>query len=116
MDEKEAEKIVKKKVNEVSANKSYDTRIDYYLNKGYNEDESIEKLKKRQQTFTLEKCIQKYGQEDGYKIYSDRQNKWQKSLLLNGNLKCGYSNISQELFYQILEYYNQEDKKHFPFP
>jgi hypothetical protein len=44
------------------------------------------------------------------KRFTERQNKWLKSLLTNGNLVNGYSKISQELFYTLLENYNIDDK------
>lgn len=91
--------------------REFDTRIDYYLDRGFSLKESKKLLKERQTTFTLEKCIEKYGKEKGIEIYNNRQEKWQKSLNENGNLKQGYSNISQELFYKLLEYYNIDDKK-----
>ena len=56
------------------------TNIEYYLNKGYSFNESIEMLKERQNTFTLEKCIAKYGEELGRKKFIDRQTKWKHSL------------------------------------
>jgi hypothetical protein len=85
------------------------TTKEYYLSKGYSEEESIELLKERQRTFTLEKCIEKYGKEKGYKRWLDRQENWQKSLLDNGNIKCGYSKISQDLFNGIIKHYKIED-------
>jgi len=91
--------------------RTFTTRIDYYLDQGYNEDESEILLKERQTTFSKEICIQKYGEVKGLKIFKDRQAKWQKSLLVNGNLKCGYSKISQELCYRILENYDIEDRE-----
>jgi len=51
-----------------------------------------------QRTFSKKICIGKYGEEEGIKIFTERQNKWQKSLNENGNMKMGYSSISQELF------------------
>jgi hypothetical protein len=82
-------------------------QVQYWIDRGYSEDESKVKVSERQKTFTLDKCIEKYGEEEGKKVYTDRQNKWQNSLLSNGNLKYGYSSISQELFYSIiLEYKN----------
>lgn len=57
----------------------------------------------------MEKCIEKYGEEDGRRIFVERQNKWQKSLLENGNLKCGYSKISQELFDEIIKHYDLDE-------
>ena len=91
--------------------KSYPVRLDYWLDKGYSEDDAKEKLKKRQSTFTLDICIEKYGEEKGKEIYDNRQQRWQKSLLENGNLKCGFSKISQTLFYELLHYYDFEDMK-----
>lgn len=78
-----------------------DTTIQYYLDKGYNEEVAKKMLYERQRTFTLEKCIEKYGDIEGIKIYNNRQNKWQNSLNTNGNMKCGYSGISQVLFNEI---------------
>jgi len=38
-------------------------QIQYWVNKGYTEEEAKIKVKEAQSTFTLEKCIQKYGKE-----------------------------------------------------
>lgn len=40
-----------------------DTTLQYYINKGYSTVESEKLLKKRQATFSLEKCIEKHGDE-----------------------------------------------------
>jgi hypothetical protein len=101
----------KKFVKNVCDNKSYTTRLDYWIDKGFNEEEAEKKLKERQLTFTLEKCIEKHGEIDGKRIYTERQEKWQKSLAENGNLKCGFSKISQELFYEILDIYSISNRK-----
>jgi len=95
--------------------RKHTTQIEYYLELGYNYEESEELLKKRQTTFSKEMCIEKHGEKEGLKIFKNRQSKWQESLLLNGNLKCGYSKISQELFYKILEKFDFEDKKNIYF-
>lgn len=81
------------------------TQIGYWLKKGYTEEESKEKIKERQKTFTLEKCIIKYGKEEGTKIYHKRQIKWQKSMkkkILKNNFKNDYSKIEKELIDNIL--------------
>lgn len=109
--EQEIEKRLSEFREEATKNISYNTRIDYYLDKGYSEDEAKEMLKERQRTFTLEKCIQKYGKEKGEKIFTERQKRWQKSLYENGNLKFGFSKISQELFYEIMKSYKYEGMK-----
>ena len=83
---------------------------EYYLLRGHSEEDSLKLLSARQSTFSLEKCIEKHGSEEGISIYNDRQNRWQKSLLENGNLKYGFSSISQELFYSIInEYVNKNE-------
>lgn len=73
-----------------------DTTIQYYINKGYSLEYSEKLLKERQTTFSLEKCIEKYGYDEGYKKWTDRQEKW-----LNNYQKINYSKISQEMFILI---------------
>lgn len=53
-------------------------QIKYWIKKGYSEDESRQLVSDRQRTFTLEKCIEKYGEEKGIKVYNERQVKWSK--------------------------------------
>jgi very-short-patch-repair endonuclease len=74
------------------------TKIEYWINKGYNKKEAAKKLSERQSTFSLKKCIEKHGRNSGMEIWKNRQDRWKKSLLENGNLKMGFSKISQELF------------------
>lgn len=81
----------------------HDTSIEYYLKQGYSEIESSKMLRERQSTFTISKCIKKYGDVKGQKVWRDRQEKWTSSLLTNGNLKIGYSNVSQILFDSICD-------------
>lgn len=87
------------------------TQIGYWLNKGFSKEEAKEIISEKQSTFSLEKCIEKYGKERGKEVFTERQKKWQKSLVDNGNLKNGHSKISQELFYKLLESYNIEDRE-----
>lgn len=56
------------------------TRIEYYISKGFSEKESLELLKNRQSTFSLEKCIEKYGVEEGLNRWKSRQYKWLRSI------------------------------------
>jgi hypothetical protein len=90
--------------------RKHTTRLDYYLEQGYDLETSEKMLKERQSTFSKEICIEKYGKEKGIKIFTKRQEHWQLSLTNNGNMKQGYSKISQDLFYDILENYNYERK------
>ena len=75
----------------------HSTRIEYWLAKGFNEEEAKQKLKERQQTFTLEHCIKKYGEEEGKKRFEARQVKWQKSLKERFKTE-GTNNIPQSIF------------------
>lgn len=61
--------------------------LEWWLSKGFSEDEAKERLKERQKTFTLDKCVARYGLEEGTSIYNARQEKWQESV---------YSKFSQD--------------------
>jgi hypothetical protein len=54
--------------------------IDYWISRGYNEADAKLKIKEKQTTFTLDKCIDKYGVDVGTKKFKDRQNNWVKKL------------------------------------
>lgn len=53
-----------------------DNQVKYWIKKGYSEEEAKQKVSERQSTFTLEKCISKYGEEEGIRRYTERQTKW----------------------------------------
>lgn len=99
--------------------------IDYYLKRGFSQEEAKEQLKARQSTFTYEKCINKYGEEVGKKIFQERQCKWQSTLnskpleeierinkakLFDGR---GWSKISQQLFDSIANKISEKYSKIF---
>lgn len=86
----------KKFIENVNKNKKFNTQRNFYRNE--------HEYKNRQTTFSFDICIKKYGKEKGKEIFIERQKKWQESLTKNGNLKCGFSKISQELF-DNLNYY-----------
>jgi hypothetical protein len=90
----------------------YTNQKNYWLKMGYNEDESISLVKKRQATFSKEMCIQKYGEENGSKRWLDRQEKWiftlnsksdEEKIEINRRKLSGRycSKISQVLFWDI---------------
>lgn len=56
------------------------TCIEYWLKKGYPLHLAQQKLKERQSTFTLKKCIKRHGKVEGTKRFNDRQKKWIDSL------------------------------------
>jgi len=61
-------------------NNSITTRLEYYTSRGYSEEDAKIALKKRQSSFTLEKCIEKYGEVGGVARWKERQRKWQETL------------------------------------
>ena len=56
----------------------YNTRLSYWIEEGHSPEEAIKMLKERQATFTLNKCITKYGEEKGHRIFEERQKAWSK--------------------------------------
>lgn len=58
--------------------------LEWWIDKCNGDVERARELyKDRQTTFTLEKCIKKYGKEKGTLIYNDRQEKWLEKLYTN---------------------------------
>lgn len=56
------------------------TTIEYYTSRGMSLEQAEIALSDRQRTFTLEKCIEKYGEIEGTAIWQERQDKWQDTL------------------------------------
>lgn len=99
-DEEKKQKInelLNHKIEATNNNFNNPKTIEYYIKRGFNKEEAQEKLTKSQQTFTLEKCIEKFGEEDGRKRWMERQEKW-----LNNFPKNNYSIISQTLFNKLI--------------
>lgn len=102
LNEKDRVEFTKKALQE----REFDTRIEYWEKRGYTQEESIGIISKRQTTFSLKKCIEKYGEEDGIKRWNERQKKW----LSNMKIGC-YSKVSQELFHKIYKTVKRDFKK-----
>lgn len=96
--------------------------IEYYLKQGMTEEEARVALSERQSTFSLEKCIKKYGEEEGKKRWQKRQEKWQKTLNSKSPDEIerinrakmsfnGFSPISQELFWKIYDLIKNDYQK-----
>lgn len=57
------------------------TTLDYWLKKtDGNVEEAKKLLAERQSTFSLPKCIENYGEEEGTRIWKERQERWQSTL------------------------------------
>lgn len=78
------------------------TSLSYYTARGMAHEDAVEALAERQRTFTLEKCIEQYGEEDGRARWLDRQSQWLSSEGML-SLKKGVSKISQELFAAVAD-------------
>jgi len=94
-----------------------ETQLKYWINKGYTEEEAKEKLKERQRTFTLDKCIKKYGKEKGFDVWRKRHEEWSKKIeakYRNGEFskmcKHNYSNIELEFLEELLDKLNTNEK------
>lgn len=98
-------------------------RKEYWLKKGYSEQEAMLMVAKTQSTFSLQKCLEKYG-DKGKIVWETRQQKWQASFLKNNielirqkqkrNAHVGYysskniGNSDTLLFYLLLLDNSQE--------
>lgn len=67
-------------IKHAQEHRPYTTQITYYLNRGMSEIEAERALGKRQTTFSLEICVEKYGYVEGRKIWQARQDAWQDTL------------------------------------
>lgn len=81
------------------------TQLDYWIiKKGMTEQEAIIARSERQTTFSLEICIEKYGEVEGRKRFNERTITWMKSCN-ESNPNMGKSKIAIELFDQIVKYF-----------
>lgn len=101
------------------------TSENYWIDKGFTPVEARKIVSEKQSTFSLKKCIEKYGEMEGRKKWVDRQEKWLKTLdnktdeekleilkkKVFNNKK--YSEISQRLFFEIIENENIDKNKCF---
>ena len=85
----------------------------YWENQGYSKSEAIKMVGDQQRTFSLNTCIEKYGEVEGRARFKNRQEKWQNTLkskspeeierinrLKIKNSGC-ISKVSQQLFSEI---------------
>jgi very-short-patch-repair endonuclease/Zn ribbon nucleic-acid-binding protein len=101
--------VQKKAEKSRKENNNHNTTLEYWLKKTNGDIEEAKKLlSERQTTFSLEKCIEKYGEEEGRKIWLTRQRKWH-----NSYKKSNFSKISQELFWGILEHLTDLENVYF---
>lgn len=80
LSDEEKESIIRNRLQS-DRNDRTTSQIEYWIKKGYSKEDAKMRVSERQKTFTLEKCIEKYGEEDGLKRWQERQLKWCKSLI-----------------------------------
>ena len=76
--------------------------VEYWLAKGYTKKEAKQLISESQKTFSLEKCIEKYGLEEGIKRFEKRQDKWIKSIRQNFSKYGDGRSNSSEFAYDII--------------
>lgn len=54
--------------------------VEFYLAKGMTQDQAQEAVAQFQTSFSKEKCVERYGEEEGLRVFIDRQARWQDSL------------------------------------
>ena len=63
---------------------------EYYMLRGFTEEESIDKVSDAQMTFSLDICIKKHGSELGRQVWLDRQERWHKNYKKSNFSKIGF--------------------------
>lgn len=101
--------MVDKAKTSIRNNHSNTTTIEYWMKRtGGNVEDAEMRLSERQCTFSLEKCIAKFGKEDGTTRWLERQMKWHTNYK-----KSNFSKVSQRLFWDIFYQYDNIDVVYF---
>lgn len=111
--ESEIDLKIKEVTDKVIQDRLLPSNKEYWIERGHNEKEAIKKVSERQTTFSKDICIEKYGEEEGVKIWEERQKRWmstldsktdeEKRLINQKKIENNqfYSKVSQELFWEI---------------
>ena len=81
----DAENLKNNFIEKTVKNRSTTTQINYYIDKGYSMEDAIRLRSERQKTFTLDKCIEKHGKDEGTRIWLERQKKWKEKMYSSRN-------------------------------
>jgi hypothetical protein len=98
-----------------------ESQLDYWINrKGFTLEEAKLAVKERQKTFTLDKCIKKYGEKEGTKIWKERQEKWSKkieNLYKQGKFtkfcKNNWSNVEENFIRHLINKIGLNEENYF---
>ena len=100
------------KIRSISSQKSADMRrgksdvtcrsVQYWINKGFTEDDAKNKVREIQSTNNIDVYINKYGEQEGIKRWVDRNKKWgkimQEKKMKSGHIGSAYSQSSKLFF------------------
>jgi len=87
------------------------TKIEYYISKGYSKEESEILLSERQSTFSLSKCIERHGEDEGLRMWKERQEKWQSTLNSKSKEEIEEINRKKASSISFGSLWNQSDNK-----
>ena len=76
--------------------------VQYWINKGFTEDDAKNKVREIQSTNNIDVYINKYGEQEGIKRWVDRNKKWgkimQEKKMKSGHIGSAYSQSSKLFF------------------
>lgn len=81
------------------------SHYEYWTKRGFSVQQARQKVKEHQTTFSLEKCIAKYGEVDGRRKWKERQDKWLKTLEVNGTRGTDSSLLADSFLQQLLQHF-----------
>ena len=93
--EAEKQQSIKDVLERQHITRDINTRLQFYINKGLSIQDAQDAVRKRQATFSLDKCILKYGVDEGRNIWLARQQKWQDTLNSKSNEEKEQSQLEQ---------------------
>ena len=101
----EAKEKISKFASDLAKERLTETQLEYWVQRtNGNIDLAKEFLKRRQQTFSLEKCIERLGEVEGKKRWQKRQDDWKKKVFNDVQfIGKGKSEISYELFSKLTD-------------
>jgi len=74
-----SKEVIKKQSKAKTAH--FPNKIEYWINKGYSDEEATQKVREIQTTNGIDYYVKKYGKDIGKQMYSARINKWQQTLI-----------------------------------
>lgn len=77
----------KKSIQKRDNNTSTPRRSDFWIKRGCSQEEAKVKVSETQATFSLKKCIKRYGNKIGQQTWENRQKKWRRSFEQNDQNK-----------------------------